>query len=74
MVNIAEFFHDSYQQGLRKLSQLQSETYEEAIEKSNTVLDIMQNLYNILKNKTVDNEDAETFELFINDLKSHYCI
>ena len=33
MVNIAEFFHDSYQQGLRKLSQLQSETYEEAIEK-----------------------------------------
>lgn len=33
MVNIAGFFHDSYQQGLRKLSQLQSETYEEAIEK-----------------------------------------
>ena len=33
MVNIVEFFHDSYQQRLRKLSQLQSETYEEAIEK-----------------------------------------
>lgn len=33
MVNIIEFFQDSYQQQLRKLSQLQSETYEEAIEK-----------------------------------------
>lgn len=33
MVNTIEFFQDSYQQQLRKLSQLQSETYEEAIEK-----------------------------------------
>lgn len=33
MVNAVEFFYDSYQKGLRKLSQLQSETYEEAIEK-----------------------------------------
>ena len=58
----------------KETQELIKRSYEEAIEKSDTILDVMQNLYNILKNKTVDNEDAETFELFINDLKSHYCI
>lgn len=58
----------------KETQELIKRSYEEAIKKSDTVLDIMQNLYNILKDKTVDNEDAESFELFINDLKSHYCI
>ena len=58
----------------KETQKLIKRSYEEAIKKSDTVLDIMQNLYNILKDKTVDNEDAESFELFINDLKSHYCI
>ena len=58
----------------KETQELIKRSYEEAINKSDTVLDIMQNLYNILKDKTVDNEDAESFELFINDLKSHYCI
>ena len=58
----------------KETQELIKRSYEEAIKKSYTVLDIMQNLYNILKDKTVDNEDAESFELFINDLKSHYCI
>ncbi len=58
----------------KETQKLIKRSYEEAIEKSDTILDVMQNLYNILKDKTVNNEDAETFELFINDLKSHYCI
>lgn len=58
----------------KETQELIKRSYEEAIEKSDTILDVMQNLYNILKDKTVNNEDAETFELFINDLKSHYCI
>lgn len=58
----------------QKTQELIKRSYEEAIEKSNTVLDIMQNLYNILKDKTVENEDSEAFELFINDLKMCYCI
>lgn len=58
----------------KETQELIKRSYEEAIKKSDTVLDIMQNLYNILKDKTVDNEDAKSFELFINDLKSHYCI
>ena len=32
-MNIIDFLHDSYQEGLRNLAQVQSETYEEAIEK-----------------------------------------
>lgn len=58
----------------KETQELIKRSYEEAIKKSDTVLDIMQNLYNILKDKTVDNEDAESFELFINDLKMCYCI
>lgn len=58
----------------KETQKLIKRSYEEAIEKSDTILDVMQNLYNILKDKTVDNEDAESFELFINDLKMCYCI
>ena len=49
-------------------------SFEKSIDKSANIIDVTQNFHDILKDQTVDNEDAETFELFINNLKSHYCI
>lgn len=49
-------------------------SFKKSIDKSANIIDVTQNFHDILKDQTVDNEDAETFELFINNLKSHYCI
>lgn len=49
-------------------------SYEEALVKSENIFDIFQNLYSILKDKEVSAEDLETFTLFVENLKEHYCI
>lgn len=49
-------------------------SYEEALVKSENIFDIFQNLYSILKDKEVSAEDLETFTLFVENLKGHYCI
>lgn len=50
------------------------QSYEEALEKSENIFDIFQNLYSILRDKEVASEDSETFTLFMENLKEHYFI
>lgn len=58
----------------KKTQELIKRSYEEALEKSKNIFDIFQNLYSILKDKEVSAEDLETFTLFVENLKKHYCI
>ncbi len=44
-------------------------SYAEAVEKSTTISDVMQKLYDILKDKTVEPEDEELFKFFVDNLK-----
>lgn len=44
-------------------------SYAEAVEKSTTISDVMQKLYDILKDKTVEQEDEELFKFFVDNLK-----
>lgn len=47
-------------------------SYEEAIRKSTNIFDIFRNLYYILKDETVVDEDLEIFNSFLDNLKTHY--
>lgn len=58
----------------KKTQELIKRSYEEAIEKSENIFDIFQNLYSILRDKEVASEDSETFTLFMENLKEHYFI
>ena len=58
----------------KETEELIHRSYEEALEKSENIFDIFQNLYSILRDKEVASEDSETFTLFVENLKEHYCI
>ena len=49
-------------------------SYEEAIRKSTNIFDIFRNLYYILKDETVVDEDLEIFNIFVDNLKTHYFV
>ena len=48
------------------------ENYQLALQKSSNILEIVDNLYNILKDKEVAEEDAEPFDSFIDGLRACY--
>ena len=58
----------------KETQELIKRSYEEALEKSENIFDIFQNLYSILRDKEVASEDSETFTLFMENLKEHYFI
>lgn len=58
----------------KSTEELIHQSYEEALEKSENIFDIFQNLYSILRDKEVASEDSETFTLFMENLKEHYFI